>query len=281
VTEMDAQNLFKVAPGPTAIAPLQKSAATEIGPAADKIARQKAAQEFASLFFLEVLKAMRATSLQDQTAETDTLSRDIYGSMMDTEVSRLMAKQDAGGLTKVVEKALDRFSPQGGSRSGSSTSSDLEKKEMLADKMNPPSPDIVAGRMPVDGKVSSNFGMRHDPIDGLKKFHEGIDIAARSGTPVTAVDGGIVTFSGRKDGYGNLVEILHGSGFVTRYAHNANNLVSVGEEVKPGQKIAFVGNLGRSTGPHLHFEVRRDGKPIDPTVMLNDLAKSKKLSLSI
>ncbi len=121
-----------------------------------------------------------------------------------------------------------------------------------------------AGR-PVDsGWVSARFGMRNDPFDGKRKFHHGIDFAAKRGTPIRAVAFGIVVRSGPVKGFGNLVEIKHGNGLITRYAHCEKTLVRVGDMVRRGQEIATVGSTGRSTGPHLHFEVLRDGRPIDP-----------------
>jgi len=114
------------------------------------------------------------------------------------------------------------------------------------------------------GWQSSGFGVRHDPFTGRRTRHAGIDFAARAGTKIIAVGAGVVSFSGTRQGYGNTVEINHGNGYVTRYAHNQKNLVSVGQAVEPGQKIALLGSSGRATGPHVHFEVLKDGKQINP-----------------
>ena len=114
------------------------------------------------------------------------------------------------------------------------------------------------------GWFSSLFGYRTDPISGKREFHLGVDLAGRSGMPVTSVASGIVTWSGRNQGYGNLIEISHGNGYVTRYAHNKENLVNVGERVEKGEMIAVMGSTGRSTGTHVHFEVVRNGRHIDP-----------------
>jgi peptidoglycan hydrolase FlgJ len=136
-------------------------------------------------------------------------------------------------------------------------------------------PFAVALHLPLRGRVSSGFGERHDPMHGRVRRHAGVDIAAPQGTPIAAAAAGKVVFAGRRGGYGNLVEIEHADGQRTRYAHAARLLVQVGDEVKPGQPIATVGSTGRSTGPHLHFEVKKDGARIDP---LQAVAKDSKRS---
>lgn len=118
------------------------------------------------------------------------------------------------------------------------------------------------------GYISSKFGWRTDPINGKKEFHEGLDFAAKPGTPISAVAAGIVTWSGPRYGYGNLVEINHGGGIITRYAHNAKNLVAVGDKVEKGEVIAVMGSTGRSTGTHVHFEMLKNGKPVNPKTVI-------------
>jgi len=119
--------------------------------------------------------------------------------------------------------------------------------------------------MPVPGAVvNSRFGVRLHPIFGVKAMHEGIDFAAETGAPVLATADGVVTFAGKYGGYGNLIEIDHGNGLTTRYAHNHTNDVRVGQRVTRGQVVAQLGATGLTTSPHLHYEVRRDGTPIDP-----------------
>lgn len=114
------------------------------------------------------------------------------------------------------------------------------------------------------GYISSYFGRRADPFTGQPRHHRGIDFAARAGSEVVAVAAGVVTWTGYRQGYGRMVEITHGNGYVTRYAHNARNLVGVGDEVRQGDAIALVGASGRATGSNLHFEVWHDGRPVDP-----------------
>lgn len=123
---------------------------------------------------------------------------------------------------------------------------------------------LPAGRPALGGWISSLYGYRTDPMTGKKELHEGVDFAGKPGTSITAVAAGIVTWSGARYGYGNMVEISHGNGYITRYAHNEENLVAVGEKVEKGEVIAIMGSSGRSTGTHVHFEVLRHGKHVNP-----------------
>jgi murein DD-endopeptidase MepM/ murein hydrolase activator NlpD len=120
------------------------------------------------------------------------------------------------------------------------------------------------GRPVNQGFISSYFGEREDPFTGREAYHKGVDFAGSAGEDVVAVAAGIVTWSGERSGYGNLVEINHGDGYVTRYAHNERTLVKVGDTVKRGETIALMGSTGHSTGPHVHFEVLRNGRQVDP-----------------
>lgn len=123
---------------------------------------------------------------------------------------------------------------------------------------------MPAGRPIRHGWISSLYGMRTDPFTGKQMFHAGIDFAGKRGSNVMAVAAGVVTWAGKRSGYGNLVEINHGNGYATRYGHNEKLLVKVGQTVKKGQVIAKMGSTGRSTGPHVHFEVLYHGHPVNP-----------------
>jgi murein DD-endopeptidase MepM/ murein hydrolase activator NlpD len=123
---------------------------------------------------------------------------------------------------------------------------------------------VPAGRPVAEGYISSSFGERMDPFNGEEAFHKGIDFAASAGATVLSVAAGVVTWSGVRDGFGVLVEVAHGNGLVTRYAHNSRALVNVGDTVQRGQAIAVVGSTGRSTGPHVHFEVLKNAIAINP-----------------
>lgn len=118
--------------------------------------------------------------------------------------------------------------------------------------------------MPAPGYISSGYGGRNDPFGRGRAHHLGIDIDANTGDPVTAAAEGVISFSGVRRGYGNVVEIDHGNGYKTLYAHNSANLVRAGDVVRAGQQIAKVGSTGRSTGSHLHFEVKLNGRQVNP-----------------
>lgn len=153
------------------------------------------------------------------------------------------------------------------------TTQPVDRALNIARKINPgafSSDDSPMGVIPVTGgRVSSNFGPRNDPVNGGRANHEGIDFAAPIGTPVTASAAGTVkSVSKSAGGYGVMVEVEHADGYVTRYAHLSEATVQVGQQVNAGDPVAKVGNSGKSTGAHLHFEVRKDGKAVDPTAFL-------------
>ena len=120
------------------------------------------------------------------------------------------------------------------------------------------------GRPVQDGWISSYFGRRADPFTGYSAVHKGLDFAGPEGTKVSTVAAGLVTFAGERSGFGQMVEINHGNGLATRYCHNEKVLVKQGDMVRKGQEVALMGSTGRSTGPHLHFEVLKNGAQVDP-----------------
>lgn len=129
------------------------------------------------------------------------------------------------------------------------------------------------GRPVKSGWMSSYFGRRTDPFTGKPANHRGVDFAGKAGAEVVAVADGVVTWSSPRYGFGKLVEINHGNGYATRYAHNSENLVSVGEEVKKGQTVALMGETGRATGPNLHFEVLQNGRRVNPVTFIRQGAE--------
>ncbi|WP_115529879.1 M23 family metallopeptidase [Xanthomonas campestris] len=129
----------------------------------------------------------------------------------------------------------------------------------------------VPSRMPMRNTyITSGFGGRADPFDGGSAFHKGVDFHANVGDPVMSVADGVVSYAGVRGGYGNVVEVDHGNGYVTRYAHNSRLVVKVGDLVRAGQQVAKAGSSGRSTGAHVHFEVWADGRVVNPRKFLGD-----------
>lgn len=140
------------------------------------------------------------------------------------------------------------------------------KKPKQNAKLQQPAPSHEAAnlngldaKLPVQGVITSGYGMRHDPIDGNQRHHNGVDIAVPTGTRVKAIAAGRVVESGARGGYGNLVTIQHADGMVSLYGHNAELAVKVGDQVEAGQTVALSGSTGRSTGPHVHFELWKNG----------------------
>jgi murein DD-endopeptidase MepM/ murein hydrolase activator NlpD len=128
---------------------------------------------------------------------------------------------------------------------------------------------LPEGRPVEAGYISSYFGGRQDPFDGSEAVHRGVDFAGQHGSKVMAVAAGVVTRAEAASGYGNLVEINHGNGYVTRYGHNQRVLVRSGDTVNRGTAIALMGSTGRSTGPHVHFEVLLNGRHLNPLKFIN------------
>lgn len=164
----------------------------------------------------------------------------------------------AGTLREWIgAKVFNAAEPAGTTPASSSASSSSSTRTVTAGG----TPTLAA---PVSAPVSSPYGMRTHPITGENKLHAGTDYSASSGTPVRAAAPGRVAWSGPRGGYGLLVEIDHGAGWSTRYAHLSRTSVSVGDTVEARELVGAVGSTGQSTGPHLHFELRRNGSPTDP-----------------
>ena len=170
-----------------------------------------------------------------------------------------LALDDPGAVVPDLTEMLDRLDEQLQDRERQ-----LLVLENLISTRNISKQLLPGGRPVAQGWISSYYGRRSDPFTGRQAFHRGIDFAGPPGTQVLTVAHGVVTWVGDRAGYGRTVEINHGNGYVTRYGHNAKILVNVGDTVKKGQPIALTGSTGRSTGPHLHFEVLKNGVAINP-----------------
>ncbi|HSX81257.1 MAG TPA: peptidoglycan DD-metalloendopeptidase family protein [Candidatus Saccharimonadia bacterium] len=233
---------------------------------------KSAAAELASLFVYQMLAAMRRTVPKSSLLDKG-FAHDTYLSLFDQEIARHMARREDLGLTALLQRQLkntdaDRQLPGRPDTALPRPSTALHARRALAidayRQQAGPTDDMFM--LPVEGQHTSGYGMRMHPIDHEERQHGGMDIAAPTGTPIQAAAAGQVVFSGTQAGYGNVVVIQHAEGYSTLYAHNTTNLVSVGTPVSQGQPIATVGSTGRSTGSHLHFEVRKDGKRLDPAL---------------
>jgi murein DD-endopeptidase MepM/ murein hydrolase activator NlpD len=233
------------------------------------------ATELASLFVAQMLQAMRRTIPKSGILDQG-FAHDTYVSLFDQEIARHVAQREDLGLTALLQRQLQGPDPDrqipGRPSSGlprpPAVSSAAQKATALDAYRQQATPTDSMFITPVAGQHTSSFGWRVHPIDHDERWHGGMDIAAPAGTPVRAAAAGQVVFSGTQPGYGNVVIIQHAEGYATLYAHNTENLAPVGTSVSQGQSIATVGSTGRATGPHVHFEVQKDGQRLDPAPFL-------------
>lgn len=217
---------------------------------AELIASQKAA--------LGVAEANRAQDERDYQA-AQAASRDL--------AERIRRAEAAAEAQRVAREAAERAAREAAAREAAARESAARAGRPAPRRSLPPVPveDRSASmQWPAAGRLTSRFGNRVHPIYGDVRLHAGIDIGAANGTPIVAAESGVVLVAGSSGGYGNLVVIAHGAGLATAYAHQSSMAVSEGQVVRRGQVIGYVGSTGASTGNHLHFEVRRNGDPVDP-----------------
>lgn len=215
---------------------------------------KKACNEFESLVMHELLKGMRRT-VEKCDLFHGGQGEEIYESLLDMELAKKLAGLGPNSLAAMLYRQI---SPENAQEGRGTPEPDL----------NDPLSLTSLPQWPLEATISSPFGWRKDPIDGSERFHTGLDLSAEAGTSVRAVFPGRVAFSGYREGYGNVVILDHGGDLKTVYAHNRCNTVRQGSRVAQGSPIAEVGSSGRSTGAHLHFEVRRRDEPIDPLSVL-------------
>jgi murein DD-endopeptidase MepM/ murein hydrolase activator NlpD len=223
--------------------------------AVDQDTVRRLAQEFESLLMSQMIRDMRKSMLDDEESEEG------FGAdaLMDTGVAELGRALSAGGgfgladaLLGVLEKQI--VTPASEAHTASLTTP-ATASAIVAEPSQAPATST---------RVNSTFGWRMDPISGRPRFHNGIDIAAAYGSNVESAGAGRVAFAGVQGTYGDTIVIDHGDGRQTRYAHLSDRLVKTGDAVQAGQVIGRAGQSGRSTGPHLHFEMLVNGRPVDP-----------------
>jgi murein DD-endopeptidase MepM/ murein hydrolase activator NlpD len=205
----------------------------------------EAAKEFEGFMVGLLAKQMRS-SVPDGPWSNGAMAT--FADLFDQEIGKRVAEGGAFGLQDSVLKSLTARRGQ------------ADPTQRLAPAH--PMPTEAIGH--AVGRVTSQFGERRDPFTGEHRAHHGIDFAAPAGTPIRAAADGVVRFAGKRGGYGNVVIVEHADGTETRYAHCKELSVQRGAAVSAGENIATVGSTGRSTGPHLHFELRRGGEAVDP-----------------
>jgi murein DD-endopeptidase MepM/ murein hydrolase activator NlpD len=233
---------------PTAAVPAAGSAPSQ----AERAKVLELAQEFESFFVVQMIRQMRESMLDDQ--KDDGLGASTMTDTTDIEFARQLTQRGGIGLTTFLQGAFERQALGVPAQSEATSVAEPFRAE------------TAAAPLPLSGAVTSPFGYRADPFNGAMRFHAGVDIAATYGREVPSAGAGQVVFSGAQGGYGNTVVVEHQGGIRTRYAHLASVQVDVGSRVEAGTVVGRVGSSGRSTGPHLHFEVLQDGRPLDPAV---------------
>lgn len=234
----------------------------------DKNDAAAAARALEAYFLRQVFAELRKSS--DGGLLGQGMAGSTFQEMLDGAMADQMAMSGGVGLARTIEEQLSGLASAQRAEAGSETP-----------RVAPPAASLSRGGYhktatalsvnPLPGVQSSSFGKRVHPIDGEIRYHTGMDMAAPEGTPVRAAGAGVVVQAGRAGGYGNMVVIDHGGGLETRYAHLSGIDVREGQRIPAGAPLGRVGSTGRSTGPHLHLEVRRDGQPIDPTGEISSL----------
>lgn len=247
-----------------------------------------AAAQFEAVFVTQMFQAMRKTVPQDGMFSGGNAGK-MHQDMLDTEYAKSMAMSGGMGLGKMIARELGGEAAANAiPATGDITTTPFANRQGLTMGGQPTFSGVplVDGRVhtptdpsklcapedmrdgfcwPAPGRITSGFGVRRDPITGdAGSFHSGIDLATPGGSAVRALAPGRVVESGRRGGYGNVVVVEHDGGFQSLYAHNTEVLLPVGARVAAGDPVAISGSTGRSTGPHVHFEVRRGGVPVDP-----------------
>lgn len=241
----------------------------------DPAAVQRVAREFEAMFLGILMRSMRATVTKSGLFG-ESKGEDMFRSLWDEQMARLTTTGEGLGLADLLARSIG--GPDSEKGAGGSPFPEIVRRRIAArykalESRAHTEHDGHEGRKegedrtfssPVEGAVSSRYGNRKDPFTGEVRFHKGVDIAAPEGSPVVPIAPGKVIFSGEKGGYGNVVVVQHDDGYVTTYGHNAKNMAQTGDVVDQTTVIAVVGKTGRATGPHLHFEIAKNGRTVDP-----------------
>lgn len=228
-------------------------------PGAD--AQREKVREAARALEAMVLKQLVATSKAFQGG--DSAGAGVREDLFASTLAEALVKGGGIGLAAQVERSMLGEAPP------AAAPAPLAPAPSAGPQLAPRAAALPAEALSSAAVITSRFGLRADPFTGREAMHRGVDLAAPEGTPVRAALGGVVRSAGARGDYGLAVEVVHEDGVSTLYAHASELLVREGDRVAPGQTIARVGRTGRSTGPHLHLEVRRNNRPVDPMRALN------------
>ena len=246
-------------------------AARELSGAQREGELRKVSQEFEAIFIAYMLKVMRET-IEESGLMKEGFGKTIYTEMFDQEVAQSLAKRGTLGISdllyrNLVENVVREDSEENKSASPENKTAPISQRQNIDNKdeiSDVKVHEINEIRLPVPASVSSPFGLRQDPFTHRLKFHKGLDLAAPAGMKVVPALPGKVIATGYEEGYGNYVFIQHSEDLQTRYGHLGEIYVKTGETVTSDSSLGTVGSTGHSTGPHLHFEAIRMGKPVDP-----------------
>ncbi|MFH1573519.1 MAG: peptidoglycan DD-metalloendopeptidase family protein [Acidobacteriota bacterium] len=232
---------------------------------------QETAAEFESLFISYLLKVMRET-IQESGLFEGSPGKDVYAEMFDQELAKVMGQRGVLGIGDLLLRQLEHrpaseTAPHAPALPGPGA---VRAEPPAVSSSGQGEVELPVFSPPLQARISSFHGQRRDPFTGQARFHKGIDLAAPEGTKVLAALAGRVVHAGREGGYGNTVVVEHPNGYCTRYAHLATLEVRPGDILQTQQLLGTVGSTGRSTGPHLHFEITRDGETMDPRSALTD-----------
>lgn len=261
--------------------PIDSSIAGAVANNPLEVAARQTATQFEGMFLTQLTAALNPKSDDEEDNVFSSTGGDMYKQMFSEQVAKIMADNGGIGLADTImrhlqEKASARTETM---ERAAAVVQAVKQETAAAPKTTMPSEVLRAEirqtgepalQLPLQGRITSEFGLRNDPINGRQRQHHGVDIAAPVGTPIGAAAAGTVVFAGRRGGYGNTIIVEQADGKQTLYGHADQLLAKVGDQIAIGQTIATVGSTGRSTGPHLHFEVRENGQPINP---LTNVAK--------
>lgn len=251
----------------TAAAAIGRTGQPGAGGDPDRAKVRQLAEQFESMLMAQMLRAMKQ-AMTPEAEEDHGLGGPMMGDTITQELALALGRSGSLGLSSFMTTAIERLDGNGGAAPAvpapiaGLTAASLPEAPVAA-VSEPAFAATPVAAQPAAG-VTSRYGWRPDPLNGQHRFHAGLDLRAAYGQEVRAATEGTVTFAGEKPGYGLVVVVSHGSGLETRYAHLSASDVVEGARVEAGQVIARSGSSGRATGPHLHFEVRQDGQPVDP-----------------